>query len=509
MPYVPIKGFAPDAEPTEQGVLTDVDGMVPTLNGLESLNSEVTVTAATLPSACTSLFLATKLDETTRFFSSSNTVVREETGGTWTTQLDIDTGSTSMSATSAYERVSYAQYRDNTYIAHKGMHLHKSTGGGFTSVDGAPKASVVATVSDFAFLFDVDDTSMTGQAVQNTYGNDPARWRCSAFGNLDSWTANVSTQATTGELNDTPGPIVAAHALGNNMIAFKKQSMYVGRYVGPPKAWRFDRVNGDGLGTWGKFSVVSIETALLFPGYDNFYMFDGVRPVPIGTNRVAQYFLQDVNYNLAHSVVGYHDKDNWRVFWWYPSGVDTRLNSYLCYNYRSDRWGAGTKEVGFVSDYREGAASITYDTLGGLFGNGTYDGLPLGTYDLAFLSDSGKGKPAFAVVDPSLTPVLTTLTGAPGSGEYVTGDLGGDNVISALKRVRPRFRTVPSSATQTHYIKNIEAATLGDQVTQTELSTQGTFDQVYSARWHRLKHEYQGAVEVVGLDIQLEEDGLE
>lgn len=36
---VPLDGFAPDLDPEVQGVMTDCDGIIPTMQGLASANS--------------------------------------------------------------------------------------------------------------------------------------------------------------------------------------------------------------------------------------------------------------------------------------------------------------------------------------------------------------------------------------------------------------------------------------------------------------------------------------
>ena len=51
MPYFPLTGYAPDAEPSTPGIVADVDLMVPTLNGLKALPSDSDVGVGTAVSA--------------------------------------------------------------------------------------------------------------------------------------------------------------------------------------------------------------------------------------------------------------------------------------------------------------------------------------------------------------------------------------------------------------------------------------------------------------------------
>ena len=56
--------------------------------------------------------------------------------------------------------------------------------------------------------------------------------------------------------------------------------MYVGRYVGPPLIWAWQRVPGE-VGTAGPESVVVVEDRHYFVGQNDFYVFDGTVPQPL------------------------------------------------------------------------------------------------------------------------------------------------------------------------------------------------------------------------------------
>jgi hypothetical protein len=248
--------------------------------------------------------------------------------------------------------------------------------------------------------------------------------------------------------------------------------------------------------------VVDIETAHLFIGNDNVYLYDGSRPVPIATNRVADYFFSNLRYAAKEHVVGFHDRTNWNVYWWYPSifnGETTTLDRFIVYNYRSDKWGAGIKTIQFPFQYFEGG--ISYDSVGTFYA--TYDAIPAEPYDTLFAS-SGTGK--FSFMDTSKK--IQRLTAMSGSSSYVTGQFGVDGVTTLLSRIRPRFKANPDTGTQAHYYRNDIGETTTTSSAGTTL-TRGAFDYVFGSRWHQVKHAYTGDTEVTGLDIEVTEDGLE
>lgn len=509
MPYIPIRGFAPDADPTQPGVLTFCQLLIPTLNGMRALPGDAQASSA-VASAVASAVSLTKLDGTIRVLAATQgttSKIYELGTNDWTDRTD----GTTYTAT-ANVQWTFAQYRDIVLAVQPGHTLLKSDASNtFTNVTArAPKARIVEVVLDFAMLFNIDDTSAISSNTStastgfaNIYGKQEDRWICSAAGDIDSWTADIATQATSGRLTDYPGEITAAKRLGSDIIVFKRRSMFLGRYVGSPQVWSFVAVPGEGLGTWGPGGVVSIESALLFWGYDNFYLFDGTRPVPIGTNRVADFATSDLDQEFAERVVGFHDRQNWRVYWWYASnrGLGTgALDAFLCYNYRSDRWGRGDKLVRTAFEFLE--PGITYDELGDFFD--TYDDLPTSTYDGAFQA-TGTFKPA--TVDTS--DQIQKLEGVPTESAYTTGDIGKDGITQLVTRVRPRFKTAPSSGTQSHFSTDTEGSA-NSTVRATTGMRRGAFDHVWSARWHRFTHSYaQVDMELLGIDIEMQPDGLE
>jgi hypothetical protein len=491
MPFVPVKGFAPDAASNEEGILVEPCGNItPTLNGVEALPNSVDPGIASAASAIVAATTLEKLDGTFRTFGGSDKKLYEAATASWTDRTRAVGGDYSLGANA---RWTFAQYGDRSFAAQKGDVIQDSSSGAFADLTTAPQCSFVAVALDFVFAFDTNDA---------TYGDSPDRWMCCAAGNPESWTANVATQATTNRLTDEPGPITGAHALGDRVIAFKEQSMFVGDYVGPPNVWTFRAIPSQGLGAPSHYSTVNIESALLFIGQDNFYLYDGTRPVPIGTQRVAHHVLDEVlDWNNKKLVVGVHDRTHWRVYWWYPTTSSNGvLTKYVCYNYRSDRWGCGEKTVAFAWEYVSGG--MTYDELGTYYS--TYDDLPTNaSYDTLFAT---LGKPQTAIMDTDKK--LYTLTGTGSQLTLTTGDYGVDGVITVLQRVRPRFRTSPTSATQTHMYKDDLGATEKTSIATTTL-TNGAFDHVFAARWHRMTQVYTGGVELLGWDITLAQDSME
>ena len=498
--FVPLLGFAPDADPTQQGVMTDCDLIIPTLRGFKAIPGDADAGLATAPSAISSAFSYKLGDGTNQVIAGTEGSASAATSRLYNVSPSGWTDLTSSAAGGDYTataraRWTFASYGDTIYAAQKGTQILKSTGGEFTAVAGAPKALCILSVLDFVMAFNTDD----GGAV---YGNDANRWWCSAAGDPDSWTADIATQATTGLLTDTPGGITAAARVGSNVVAFKERNAYLGTYQGAPAVWGWQLIPGSGLGAYSPYSVVSVQgIGVMTIGTDNIYVFDGARATPIGTNRVSQFLFADLDFQNAAKIVGYHSQADSLVYWYYPSRqVPTgELTRYLAYNYRSDRWGFGRKSTNFAFNYL--TPEVTFDTLGDI--TTTYDNLPTSSYDEGFPS-TGTFLPANIGSDG----IITILDGESGTSYYTTGNLGSDGAITVLSRVRPRFTTVPTTSEQQH--------SYADQLGATEVVSQaasgisnGAFDHVFAARWHKLKHTFTGNMEVMGIDIEANADSYE
>jgi hypothetical protein len=479
---VELLGYAPDADPTVMGVLTNASAVVPSLKGLKGAPSATAVSMATLAATCQGSAVLTKLDGTTRFLAATATNIYEAGASTWT---DVSRAATYTA--SASQRYRFAQLGDVSLAANGADTIQASASGAFSCISGAPIAGIVETVGSFVFGF---NTATSAQG-----------WQCAGIGGYTSWTPSIATQATSGTLTATPGAITGARRFGSSIVAFKKDSMYLGAYVGPPNIWNFDQIQGS-AGAMSQESIVSIGTPenpkLIFMGADDFYLYDGAKPIPIGTNRVKLTVFNSLLQSRFYACAALHDKINNLVYFYYPVADSTRPDHCVVYNYRTDKWGVDDRQIEVPVEYV--TPGMTYDSLGTSYA--TYADLPALSYDLAF-QNSALALPGF--FDTSHT--IKTLTGASTSSSLTTGDFGDDERVTTFRRVRPRFLTKPTSATWTHQYR----MSPGDTVTaDTAVSlSNGSFDFLRSARWHRGTMALVGDWEMAGFSPDLEAEGLE
>lgn len=476
----PVLGFAPDLEAPTPGVLTDCTNLIPYEGGMEA--SPTGVTAASVPvlaAECLGAAVVTKLDDTRRVIAGTATKLYEYSGGTWS---DVSGATYNAGADS---RWSFAQFGNATLAASRGDAIQRSTSGAFAAIATAPKAQIIFTVGSFVMALNVND------GTEKTDG-----WACSASFDETDWTASVTTQANNGRLVATPGAITAGGRLGEYAVAYKSTSLYLGQYVGSPAVW--DWIPIQGAGCVGKEAMCDVDGLHFFVGVNNFWLFDGTRPQPIGDSEVRQWFFDNVNPQYLSRVKCIYDRKKNRVWVFYPSSSSTSCNAALVYHVRRKIWGRVTASIEAALTYV--TAALTINDMNNLAA--TIDALPAITYDSPYWT---AGETSLAVFNTSHQ--LLTLTGSPSSSSMTTGDFGDDEQVTLLQGIRLRFAAgrAPDSCSATVFYK----MNSGDDYETGETTNlyNGRLDVLQSARWHKAAIQFSGDVRVTGIAPRFQVQG--
>lgn len=464
-------------------MLTACENFIPSELGMRAAPSLEDPGVDALPAAATGGVLAQYLDGTRRLIIGTETKLYEQTGTTFT-----DVSRVGDYAGGTDSRWRFAQFGNATLATNGADELQQSIlTGDFSDVpDTPPVTEVIEATQGFVFAFN---------NVSAAYGDEPDGWWCSGIYDQEVWTPSIAAQSAKGRLIDAPGPIVGAKALGSDIVAYKERSMFLGTYQGPPIVWAWKQVPGE-IGAINHECIVTIGTAHIFIGPDNFYIYDGTRPQPIG-DVVRKAFFADLSAEFKFRIIGSHDIANGLVYWYYPSTRgDGSIDSCIVYSYRLNKWGFVVREIECAVTYLSGA--ITYDNIGDTYA--TYDDLPETPYDSPLWLAT---KTAVAVVDTNHK--VKTVTGPGMNSSFTTGDIGDDWMYSTLSAIRIRANSKPATALLRSYSKS----ELGGGLTVGPTSTlsDAKFDLLVSARWHRVKVEMTGTAEVSGYDPVLLQDG--
>lgn len=464
----PIAGFAPDADRTAPGVLTDCENVVPYEGGVKGAPTAISTTAAALAAECRGAVVATKLDGSRRIFAGTQTKLYELNGTSWT---DRSAGSYTGSSES---RWSFCQFGDTTIASNLSDAMQSSSAGAFAAIAGAPKAKIVVSASNnFVIAFNTND---------GTYGQSPDRWWCCAQSDQTSWTPSVPTLANTGRLVAVEGAIQAALTLGDYVVAYKNRAIFVGSFAGSPVVWQWNLIPGGEAGACGQEAVCDMGGAHFIVSNDNFWLFDGTRPVPIGTGVVRQWFLDNSSPVYRYRTKAIYDKQNNLVRVYYPSLNSTgACDSTLVYHVLKKQWGRHNQTVEAPLNYI--SPGVTIDGLNSYAA--TIDTLPNIPFDSQYWLSGGQVAAQF---DGSHQ--LVSLSGSTATSSFTTGDMGDDDAVTMIERARVRFEQSPTTATATGYYKMNE----GDVLTTgpTNSINDGKFDIRQSGRFHRIRFDFTG-----------------
>lgn len=481
--------FAPDLDETTPDILVEVSA-VPTARGYKSPPLGVTAAVDPLPDTSQGGAALPTLTGTTRTIVGTADALYELSGTTWADVSDVG------GYTAGADRWWFAAFGDTILAGNKSTQLQASTGADFVEVANTPKMAVADVCAGFLVGGDCDDT---GSGLSTGYGDQPHRWWSSQlFNPTGTWAPDVATQATSGLLADTPGAITGMRRMGAQVVAYKARSIYVGDFVGPPVVLQF-RVASFDVGCASHAAVVSANFAHYFPGDDNFYAFDGTRPVPIGAG-IREWFFARLNRTFISAIQGLHDRANNLIFWFYPTGSDATLNSVVAYHYPSQRWGAFDLTITDVLEAVTNA--LTYDDLGDIAA--TYDDFPAIPYNSPFWSSAN---PILAYFDAD--DDLQSLSGSGVSMALTTGWQGAEDRVLLCTRVQPRFRSggKPASWTCAHGT----VMQLGDAASTAPTVTNNgdRADVLAAGRYHRDALAFTGYAEVEAIGRRLVDTGEE
>lgn len=342
MQMVPLLGLSPDIDPTTPGAMPDsiASRFIPTQRGIAGVPAGLS-SGGTPPTHGTQRghFISRRPDGTTYIYYAGTNGTDQRVYNAVIGDTGVLSGSLTDRSPAAYSNSSvwsFAMTADTVLAATQAINLiaHSSPTSNFAAVATPPSQipKIVSALNGFAFAFNG--------------ATDQDRWWCSAINNPQDWAPSIATQATTGRLVGSGGPILAAAPLGDQMIAYKRDEIWVGSYVGPPEVWRWQRIPAEGV--INRVALCSADAFHVFVGISGPWIFDGVRPVPLGKRELNSLFAGYNGSEVNGAGIRYDRRGN-NVFF---------NHNGLVYNLISQKWG----RVGSASLYLDGPT--TYLTGG-------------------------------------------------------------------------------------------------------------------------------------------------
>jgi hypothetical protein len=419
-------------------------------------------------------------DNTHRTFYGTEVNLYEYNGATWDNR-----SRGGAYALSAGVHWSFAQFGQTSLASNIDTTIQSSApAAAFADIATAPKAAILVSVLSSGGGF-----VLAFNTIDGTYGTRTDSWWCCAANDVTNWTPSVALQCATGRLLGQDGPIIAAKRLGTDMVvAYKKTSFYVGRYVGGDVVWQWQEYPG-----WG---CLGLDAVTDIGGGSHFaldlvhgaYIFDGVRPFKVDDQLGFGYFsVLGSGTPPDLSKVVYEPKPNRvRIYYSNAAGSPTYTTTAgLAYSLTLKMWGRSDLTCGPVALSAAPSDSQIY------------------------MVRATGGSPAYSVYN---------LTGDATSSSFTTNWFGDDKSISMLTEVLLRYNLPSFTITKSPTAASVQAyssmwlvntRTTGPSSSYSDDpgSHHGRFTIRQSARWHQLEFSLTGNHEIIGFDAKLTKAG--
>ena len=201
------------------------------------------------------------------------------------------------------------------------------TGGPVTDLVSTIKAKRIADARDFILVGNLDDEN----------GVNPTRVRWCAYRNPDDWIPNPDTQAGFKDLEGRGGAV--QQLIGGEIpLILRESAVHRFTYTGGPEVWQNDKFL-EGVGTPSGRSAVKALEDIYFLSESGFVRLEaGVRPIPIGEDKVDTTFFNTVRNEYIPAVQGQYLPRTKVIIWSFSTQPDPRPDTHYIYNIVTNRW---------------------------------------------------------------------------------------------------------------------------------------------------------------------------
>jgi hypothetical protein len=285
-------------------------------------------------------------------------------------------------------------------------------GNEFAPVSADAPAAACGAVVDRNFLM---IGNLTSDGVD---GPQPARVRWAGFRNIRTWGTSVGTQADFENMHDEGGPVIQI----TRQTVFQRKA--ITRITpNPTTVFQFDTVE-IGRGPITRGAVCNIGLFDAFIADDGFFLWNGIQSVPIGDEKVNDWFAKNVNPARVDRISSGYDPTTRCILWAFPEIGQDDNSAIISYSMADQRWTLIRKAMQYIGASATFPATVesmpTPDTSGVSWDDPIY---------------AGK-KPVLAGIDSNHT--YGTFTGSAMAYTLTTGDyISAPGQRSFVSGVRP------------------------------------------------------------------------
>lgn len=477
----PLVDFAPDKDSISPGVILGADGWFPTEKGVRTMPGPSLVTPP-LPATCQGAFVA-RVGAGVFVIAGTATDLYVLTNGNWVAQ--------GLTVTPNNNRWRFDTY-GNDIIAVNGVDppFKSSNGATFAPLAGSPPIADLVQASDFSIFLDTANSFNWWSTLSDVI-----------------WTPGIPTETVTAPITATPGNLTAMSANRSSMVFYKRNSMYVAYFTGPPFFWEIRKVSSE-VGSASAENVINVNDVQYLVGPDDFYQFDGFNLNRIPNSLKEWFFRESFDVTYDYLLAARYDEARNLIFWHYPSiqaEIRGTLDSWICLNIRTGRWLPGKTTIEIPLRGRIPAAlGLTYDQFGAMFT--TYDDIPNIPYNWIGFGSSSRDYSGVFLPDHSL---YVYGTEAPAGIPYVeSGDFGDRRLMYEAIRIRPGYALNPGPGqSQVEVYAQYLQGTIPTLVQTVPMSNDGFYNISVTNRLQRHRFQVFAEAELVDYELEFSEAG--
>lgn len=444
-----------------------------------------------LDARCQGAFAGRDADGNTIIYAGDATKLYARSGSSWD---DRSNGTYTTQATQFWKFRQYDSYVIATNFADAPQYITIGDGGNFADLTGADDARHIGIINQFVFLGDTNEA---------TNGHVPHRVRWSAIGDPTDWPVVGSTDASNKQsdeefLNSNYGKVQAITDGSEFGLVFQETAITRFTYVGGSAIFEvkdFEKA----IGLFGPFAYAQIGNDVIFLASNGFYKTNGFQVIPIGTNKVDDLVLDDINRTYPQRVSTTVDYANKLIYFSYPSNSssDGSPDSLVIYNWISDRWTTGeqacellfsSKSLGYTLDELDDVSASLDDLPASLDS-------PIWTGGASIVGGFNTDHELGSMSGTALTAVIDTSEADLNNGGKAT-----------VMGVRPLVEG--GTVTVTPYTRDLQSATATAGTVASVNSRTGMADMRVTARYHKERVTISGGFErAIGVQFEWEEAG--
>jgi hypothetical protein len=282
----------------------------------------------------------------------------------------------------------------------------------FNDLAGSPPhALFVINVRNFLVLLNTDNSPYT---VQWSDSDAPTTWTGGLSG-------EVQIDSNLGEIQGAVG--------GEYGIIFCERGTYRMDFIGSPAVFSFSKIEIS-PGCLCPYSIVPFGDKIFYVGQDGFYVFANNQSLPIGKDKINQFFFDDASTNYLVRANACHAVTNNLIRFIYASGSNgTTADRMIIFNYAVNRF-SYRNDIMLEYIFQGRSEGYTIDGAGTIFSSIDNMNLP---YNSKFWTGGEILTTAFSTNHKSGTFTGTASTALLETNEQALTKQGDFSVVTSLQ----------------------------------------------------------------------------